>query len=97
LVKFIGKFGTYLKLNFNKNLLHDSAFGIATGYELDDRGSISGRGNKFFSTPKLPDRIWGPTKLLSNGYLKLQEREADHFHLMQRLRMEELYPDFRAG
>jgi hypothetical protein len=28
-----------------------SAVDIATGYGLDDRGSIAGRGNRFFSSP----------------------------------------------
>jgi hypothetical protein len=44
----------------------DSSVGIATGY---DRGSIPGRGKRFFSTPQHPKRIWSPPSLLSNRYL----------------------------
>jgi hypothetical protein len=45
----------------------DSSLGIATGYELDDRGSIPGRGKIFlFSIAYRP--ALGPTGLLSNGY-----------------------------
>jgi hypothetical protein len=29
----------------------DSSVGIATGYGLDGRGSIPGKGKKFFSSP----------------------------------------------
>ena len=32
-----------------------------------DRGSISGRLKRFFSSPKCPDRYWGSTSLLVNG------------------------------
>jgi hypothetical protein len=42
--------------------------GIATGYGLDGRGSIPGRGKRLFSTPQRPDRLWGPPSLLPNGY-----------------------------
>jgi hypothetical protein len=30
------------------------------GYRLYDRGSIPGRGKRFFPTPQRPDRLWGP-------------------------------------
>jgi hypothetical protein len=40
--------------------------GIATGYGLDDRGSISVRLILLFSSPKRPDRLWGRTNLLSS-------------------------------
>jgi hypothetical protein len=46
----------------------DSKVGIATGYGLEDRG-IGVRvpvGSKIFSSPRSPERLWGP--LLSNGY-----------------------------
>jgi hypothetical protein len=36
-----------------------SSVGIATGYGLDDRG---------LSSPRRPDRLWGPLILLCNGY-----------------------------
>jgi hypothetical protein len=45
-----------------------SSVGIATSYRMDARGSISDRGNRFFSTPQHPDRLWGPPSLLFSGY-----------------------------
>jgi hypothetical protein len=33
-----------------------------------DRGSIPGRGKRFFLYPLCPDRLWGPPSLLYNGY-----------------------------
>jgi hypothetical protein len=36
----------------------DSSLGVATGYEVDGRGSIPGRSKRFFSTPRCPDRLW---------------------------------------
>jgi hypothetical protein len=48
--------------------VHDRSVGIALGYGLDDRGSIPGRGWEFFSKPPRPERLWGPSSLLSNGY-----------------------------
>jgi hypothetical protein len=39
-----------------------SAVGIATGYGLDDRG-VGVRvpvGSRIFSSPRRPDRLWGP-------------------------------------
>jgi hypothetical protein len=48
----------------------DSAVGIATAYELDDRG-VGVRVPvelRIFSSPRRPDRLWGPSSLLSNGY-----------------------------
>jgi hypothetical protein len=62
----------------------DSLVGIPTGYGLDGRGSISGRG-KIFLFSYCPDRLWGQRNLLSKGYcgeispkIKLPGREADH-------------------
>jgi hypothetical protein len=43
--------------------------GIATGYWLDDQG-FGVRvpvGSRIFSSPRRPDRLWGPPNLLSNG------------------------------
>lgn len=37
------------------------------GYGLDVRGSIPGRGMRFFFYPRCPDRLWGPPTLLFNG------------------------------
>jgi hypothetical protein len=47
----------------------DSSVGIATGYGLDDR-DVPIRvpvGSRIFSSPRRPDRLWGPPSL-SNGY-----------------------------
>jgi hypothetical protein len=60
----------------------DSAVGIATGYGLDDLG-VGVRvplGSRIFSSPRCPDRLWGPFSRLSNGYrgAKRLGREADH-------------------
>jgi hypothetical protein len=44
----------------------DSSVGIVTGYGLDGRILIPGRGKRFLSTPQCPDRLWGPPSLLSN-------------------------------
>jgi hypothetical protein len=55
--------------------------------EMDNRGSIPGKGNDeiFFSSPPRPERLWGSRSLLSNGYQRLfpwgvkePGREADH-------------------
>jgi hypothetical protein len=48
----------------------DSVVGIATGYGLDDRGIgvPVPVGSRIFSSPRRPDRLWGPPNLLSNGY-----------------------------
>jgi hypothetical protein len=35
-----------------------------------NRGSSPGRRNRFFSSPKHPDRRWYPPSLLFNGYLE---------------------------
>jgi hypothetical protein len=46
----------------------DSIVGIATGYGLDDRG-VGVRvpvGSRIFSSPRRPDRLWGPPSPLSN-------------------------------
>jgi hypothetical protein len=48
----------------------DSVVGIATGYGLDERG-VGVRvpvGSRIFSSPRRPDRLWGPPSFLSNGY-----------------------------
>jgi len=46
------------------------------GYGLGDRSSIPGRSNDgiFSSSPRRPDRLWGPSNLLSNEYRALLAR-----------------------
>jgi hypothetical protein len=64
----------------------DIIVGIATGYGLDGRG-VGVQvpvGSRIFSSPRCPDRLWGSTNLLSNGYggtfpeIKRPGREADN-------------------
>jgi hypothetical protein len=65
----------------------DSVVGIATGYGLDDRG-VRVRvpvGSRTFSSPRPPDRIWGPPNVLSKGDrgalfpgVERPGREGDH-------------------
>jgi hypothetical protein len=58
--------------------------GITTGYELDDRGTISGTGKRFSSSPQHLDRFTGPPSLYQwvPGALSMEKkcprREADH-------------------
>jgi hypothetical protein len=57
----------------------DSIVGIATGYGLDDRGVGVRVPVGKFSSPRLPDRLWGPSNLVSNGYRgKAAGAWADH-------------------
>jgi hypothetical protein len=44
----------------NVGVLPISSVGIATGYGLDDQVSIPDIGTRFFSSPKCPERVWGP-------------------------------------
>jgi hypothetical protein len=48
----------------------DSVVGITTGYRLDDRwiGVRVPVGSRIFSSPRRPDRLWGPPSFLSIGY-----------------------------
>jgi hypothetical protein len=44
-----------------------SSVDIATGYRVDDWGSIPSIA-RFFSSPQRPGWLWGPPSLLSIGY-----------------------------
>jgi hypothetical protein len=44
------------------------------GYGLGERGSIPGKGKRFFSTPQRLDRLWVPTSFLPNGHRGLFPR-----------------------
>jgi hypothetical protein len=51
-------------------LINLSVVGIATGYGLDDRG-VGVRVQvepRILSSPRRPDRLWGPPDFLTNGY-----------------------------
>jgi hypothetical protein len=64
------------------SLSRDSGVGIATSYGLDDRvvRAQVPVGVRIFTSPRHPDRLWGPPNFLSNGYrwLSPRGREADH-------------------
>jgi hypothetical protein len=56
----------YIPYNNAGESLYGSV-GIATGYEMDDRGSIPGRGKSFFSSPQRPDLLWAYPASYSMG------------------------------
>jgi hypothetical protein len=72
--------------------------GIATGYGLDDLGSIPGIA-QFFCPPQRPDRFWDPPSFFSNGYREQFPREysgrsvklSTYLQLVPRSRIVELY------
>jgi hypothetical protein len=61
---------------FKPCISRDSVVGIATGYWLDDGGVgvWVPVWSKIFSSPRCPDRLWGPPNLLFNGYRGLSPR-----------------------
>jgi hypothetical protein len=64
-------------------------------YRLDGPGSIPSSA-RFFSSPQIPNRLWGPPSLLSNGYRGLFSRGrgvklTTHLHLAPRSRKVELF------
>jgi hypothetical protein len=79
----LNDFNASLEIDWSRN----SAVGIATGYGMDDRG-VGDRfpvRSRIFYSPCLPNRLWGPPNLLSNGYrgllpcgVKRPGRETDH-------------------
>jgi hypothetical protein len=65
--------GAYVCINFTPNLYFEVRSRDnsvvqrwATGWMIGS--SSPGRGWEFLSSPPCPDRLWGPTSLLSNGY-----------------------------
>jgi hypothetical protein len=54
--------------NISSRRRRDSSVGIATGYGLDEQGGgrqfESRNGQKIFTFPYRPDRVWGPPNLL---------------------------------
>jgi hypothetical protein len=90
-----------IHIDYVRYIGRDSAGGIATGYGLTDLGvgvrvpvlSI------IFTSPCCPDRLWGQTSLLSNGYRGLFPRGysgrsvklTTHLQLVPRSRKVGLY------
>jgi hypothetical protein len=84
LVKYVRN-RSYIILNFSDsvfifagtNLFWVSAVGMVTDYELDDRGDglQVPVGSRIFYSPRLTDRSWGPSSLLSDEYQGLFPRE----------------------
>jgi hypothetical protein len=80
------------------NFVRGNLVGIATCYRLDGRGSIPG-GERFFSSLKRQERLWGELSLLSNGFQGLFLRRKSgwgvklttHLHLAPRSKMVKLY------
>jgi hypothetical protein len=61
--------------------LETKLVGIATGYRLDDRGLVVRVSvkSRIVSSPRRPDRFWGPLSLLPNGCrVKRSVRETHH-------------------
>jgi hypothetical protein len=79
----------------------NTSVAITTSYDLDTRRSIPGRGERLFSMPHHPVRLWGPPSFLSNWYRRFLPREGGesglgmklttHLQLMPRSRIVELY------
>jgi hypothetical protein len=64
------KLSTFFILFLSTSFLWVNAVGIATGYWLDGRG-VGVRvlvASRIFTSPCRPDRLWGRTNCLSNGY-----------------------------
>jgi hypothetical protein len=75
LLGYYPEIGHYPSISFSVchlliSLPWDSAVGIATGYRLDDRsvGVRAPVGSRILSSPRRPDRLWGPPSLLFNAY-----------------------------
>jgi hypothetical protein len=53
--------------NTKQHSVTESSVRTAMGYGLDGRGSIPGRGTRFFSSPQHPDRLRGPPYPMAIG------------------------------
>jgi hypothetical protein len=61
-------------INARPYISGDSIVAISTrlrDWRLSTLGSVLGRGNGFFSSPKHPDRLWCPPSVLYNDHRKL--------------------------
>jgi hypothetical protein len=56
-------------LTFDIYIMYCFSIGIRAGFALDGQGSIAGRGDKFFSSPQRPDRLWAqpPSYTMDTG------------------------------
>jgi hypothetical protein len=68
--------GKWRKLHGELNNLHsypNNVRSLNNSVEIH-QGLIPGRDKRFFSSPQHPDRLWGPSSDLSNGYRGLFPR-----------------------
>jgi hypothetical protein len=85
-----------IRIKINTKWSRDSSVGVPTAYGLGVRVPV---GARIFSSPRRPDRSWGPPSLLSNGHRGLFPRRLcgqggkliTHLQLVPRSRMVELY------
>jgi hypothetical protein len=86
-----GETSSFKPICNNTYTSQDISVDIATGWRL--YGSIPGRGKGLFSSPKRPDRPWGPPNLLSSGYwIKRPECDADHSPIAELKNSEAISP-----
>ena len=85
----------FISTNANRSLESavDTVTGIRAGWPRN-RGSISDRDKRFYSSPKHPDRLWGPPRPIlarTQPPIQLVQRSRvkliTHFDLVSRLRI----------